>query len=87
MIDFGGEPIFNSVLSEFDHIWDMKSQLELHFILFVLILNLIGVGDYEQIRKNFILSEDFNSVGITIDKIDSENDIYCYYCIFGKANF
>lgn len=55
-------------------------------ILFVLILNLIGVGDYEQIRKNFVLSEDFNSVGITIDKIDPQNDIYCYYCIFGKAN-
>ena len=54
-------------------------------ILFVLVLNLIGVGGYEQIRKNFMLSEEYDSIGITIDKIDAENNIYCYYCIFAKA--
>ena len=54
-------------------------------VLFVLVLNLIGVGGYEQIRKNFMMSEEYDSVGITIDKIDPENNIYCYYCVFAKA--
>ena len=54
-------------------------------ILFVLILNLIGVGGTEQIRKNFMLSDEYDSIGITIDKIDPENNIYCYYCVFAKA--
>ena len=54
-------------------------------ILFVLILNLVGVGGYDQIKKNFLLSADYDRVGITIDKIDPENNVYCYYCIFGKS--
>ena len=54
-------------------------------ILFVIILNLIGIGGDEQIQKNFILSDDYDRVGITVDKIDAENNIYCYYCVFGKA--
>ena len=55
-------------------------------VLFVIILNLIGVGVNNEIKTNFMLSEEYDSVGITIDKIDVENDIYCYYCVFGKAN-
>ena len=55
-------------------------------VLFVIILNLIGVGSDNQIKANFMLSADYDSVGITIDKVDDENNIYCYYCIFGMAN-
>ena len=54
-------------------------------VLFVLIINLIGIGGYDQIKKNFMLSDDYDRVGITIDKIDPENNIYCYYCVFGKS--
>ena len=55
-------------------------------VLFVIILNLIGVESENNIKTNFMLSAEYDSVGITVDKIDPENNIYCYYCVFGKTD-
>lgn len=51
---------------------------------FVVIYNLLNATEEKKIIHNIILNEEYNVIGITSGKIDTNNNVYCYYFIFGK---
>ena len=55
-------------------------------LLFVLIYNLIDINspDDNKIRRNCIMSKEYNKLNITITKDDIENNLYSYYFSFDK---
>lgn len=51
---------------------------------FVVAYNFLNMTEEQKMVHNIILNEEYNVIGITSGKIDTNNNVYCYYFVFGK---
>lgn len=53
---------------------------------FVTVLNFVDMNDENKSKRNCVLNEDYNVIGITTGVIDTTNHVYCYYIVIGKES-
>ena len=56
-------------------------------VIYVLITNLMDFGsNFKENNRKFLMNEEYDKCSVTIEKIDSEKNVYCYYILFAKSN-
>ena len=55
-------------------------------IIYVLIINLMDVeNNFKENNRKLLMGEEYDKCAVTIEKIDSEKNVYCYYILFAKS--
>lgn len=55
-------------------------------IIYVIIINLMNNGnDFKENRRRLLMGEEYDKCAVTIEKIDKEKNVYCYYILLAKS--